>query len=114
MENLPRMIRVEWENGDITFEVPIDETEERYILDKNIHGNYWAYKLMCEAYEPFPNLKKMTFIIEFYWDNGETEKYAFIDDTWSGATVQAHTYAKKLDKGTYHLYHESCAFLINN
>jgi hypothetical protein len=46
---LPELIKVEWENGDITIERPISETIDgkTYRLDESIHGNFWAYKSMC-------------------------------------------------------------------
>ncbi len=55
---------------------------------------------------------KLAFVIEVSWDNGETERYGFIDSTWHGATAQADRYVKSMNKGKYMLQHEACGFLV--
>ena len=49
---LPKLIKVEWENGDVTIEVPISENDYMYALDEKIHGNVWAYKNICTPIDP--------------------------------------------------------------
>jgi hypothetical protein len=51
--SLPNLVKVEWENGDVTIERPIMETDggEIYQLDVRLHGNYWVYKSMCSEIE---------------------------------------------------------------
>jgi hypothetical protein len=57
-------------------------------------------------------MKKVAFVIEIFWANGETERFAFIDETWHGATEQADKYVKSLNRGEYSLSQESCGLLI--
>jgi hypothetical protein len=51
---LPKLVKVEWENGDITIEIPISETDDGkiYQLDTTLHGNFWAWKSMCTEVDP--------------------------------------------------------------
>ena len=51
---LPELVKVEWENGDVSIERPIMETDDGtiYQLDANLHGNYWAWKTMCTKVDP--------------------------------------------------------------
>lgn len=53
---LPLLIKVEWENGDVTIERPVVENETTYSLDPNVNGNWWAYKAMCTPYDPVANM----------------------------------------------------------
>jgi hypothetical protein len=55
-KKLPKLIEVDWENGDKTQEIPIREESipkigDIYYLDISVNGNYWAYKLMCTIIE---------------------------------------------------------------
>lgn len=51
---LPTLVKVEWENGDVTIErlVSISANTLIYNLDEKIHGNLWAYASMCTFVDP--------------------------------------------------------------
>jgi hypothetical protein len=51
---LPKLVKVTWENGDVTFEIPLSITDDRliYQLDPKLHGNYWAYVSMSTPVDP--------------------------------------------------------------
>lgn len=55
---LPLLVKVEWENGDVTIERPIMETDDGkiYQLDMAVNNNVWAYKSMCIPYVPVDNI----------------------------------------------------------
>lgn len=53
---LPLLVKVEWENGDVSIERPVVENETTYALDPNVNGNWWAYKTMCTPYDPNANI----------------------------------------------------------
>lgn len=51
---LPLLVKVEWENGDITIEKPLSISHDGaiYELDTQLHGNFWAYVSMCTPVDP--------------------------------------------------------------
>ena len=51
---LPILVKVEWENGDVTIEKVVSMSLDctRYVFDENVNGNYWAPSSMCTFINP--------------------------------------------------------------
>jgi hypothetical protein len=47
MNELPKLVRVDWYTGDITLEKPIEQTKDFYFFDVKDNGSYWAAKIWC-------------------------------------------------------------------
>jgi hypothetical protein len=45
--NLPKLVKIEWENGDVTQGIPRLEFGDCYYFDIKESGCYWAHKCMC-------------------------------------------------------------------
>jgi hypothetical protein len=51
MKKLPKLVEIEWENGDVHKAYPIAENNDRYFFDVKESGCYWAWKVMCKIIE---------------------------------------------------------------
>jgi hypothetical protein len=47
-----KLVKVEWENGDVTIEEVVAENEAMYKFGKRNHSNYWAPKTFCTPIDP--------------------------------------------------------------
>jgi hypothetical protein len=48
---IPKIVKINWENGDVQTASPIDEKDDIWIFDVKIDNCYWAPKEMCEIIE---------------------------------------------------------------
>jgi len=48
---MPKLVEIEWENGDVTQGIPKLEFEDHYYFDIKESGCYWTYKTMCKVIE---------------------------------------------------------------
>jgi hypothetical protein len=48
---LPKIVQINWENGDVQKASPVGENNETYFFDVRKDACYWAYKALCEIIE---------------------------------------------------------------
>jgi len=48
-KRLPELVKVEWENGDITFEIPVLDINDVYQFNPQVNGNVYAPKSWCTS-----------------------------------------------------------------